>query len=390
MFKINYKGRERIVDEEADLERRIGARYLVRADIANFFPSIYSHSIPWALHGHDKAKSERSILCEGNLLDKVTRNTRDGQTNGLLIGPHTSNVMAELVLARIDRELVKCHGRYKRHIDDYEYAAKTYAEAERFVRHLSLLLRQYDLTINDQKTKILPLPIPSEAEWKRELNALWSLEHQKAVRYHTVRRFMDLALTLAQREGDYAILNYAIKMVRPGLKQRTRRLFVEEVVHLTLLYPYLASILDEYVFVRHHYAGIEKAIATLARALLKLGVERIQTDAIVHALHFMLKYDLKWDGREVEDTLGEVVDIGDCLSQVLAREYARRHRMTRIRNRVRRGTDRIKELGRREGDRQWLLVYQVWREKTLREQGQEFLADLKKQRFAFLRLVQVR
>ena len=223
VFKINYKGRERIVDEEADLERRIGARYLVRADIANFFPSIYSHSIPWALHGHDKAKSERSILCEGNLLDKVTRNTRDGQTNGLLIGPHTSNVMAELVLARIDRELVKCHGRYKRHIDDYEYAAKTYAEAERFVRHLSLLLRQYDLTINDQKTKILPLPIPSEAEWKRELNALWSLEHQKAVRYHTVRRFMDLALTLAQREGDYAILNYAIKMVRPGLKQRTRR-----------------------------------------------------------------------------------------------------------------------------------------------------------------------
>ena len=32
-------------------QRSVGARYLLKTDIARFYPSVYSHSIPWALHG---------------------------------------------------------------------------------------------------------------------------------------------------------------------------------------------------------------------------------------------------------------------------------------------------------------------------------------------------
>ena len=145
LFRMNYKGRERLEDEEKDLRGMMGARYMVRADIANCFPSIYTHSIPWALHSRSKAKKNRSLVLEGNLLDRVTRDTRDGQTNGLLIGPHASNVLSEIVLTDIDRRLVASHGRYSRHIDDYEYPARTYEEAERFVRNLGIQLREYEL-----------------------------------------------------------------------------------------------------------------------------------------------------------------------------------------------------------------------------------------------------
>ena len=37
----------------------IGKRYQVKADISNFFPSIYTHSIPWALIGKKLSKENK-------------------------------------------------------------------------------------------------------------------------------------------------------------------------------------------------------------------------------------------------------------------------------------------------------------------------------------------
>ena len=60
--------------------------------------------------------------------------------------------------------------------------------------------------------------------------------------------------------------------------------------------------------------------------------------------------------------------------------------MKSVQDRVRRRTDKLKGLERRESDRYWLLIYQVWQEGTLRGNGQEFLAQLKGRKFAFLNL----
>lgn len=49
IFKMNYKGAERFAVEEADVEMQMGAQFVVKADISKCFPSIYTHSIPWAL-----------------------------------------------------------------------------------------------------------------------------------------------------------------------------------------------------------------------------------------------------------------------------------------------------------------------------------------------------
>ena len=105
VFIMNYKGPWRFQNEESDMAEMIGSRYQVRADISSCFPTIYTHSIPWALHGRNRAKRNRSLLLPGNLLDFVSQNVRDGQTNGLLIGPHTSNVLSEVVLTSVDYAL---------------------------------------------------------------------------------------------------------------------------------------------------------------------------------------------------------------------------------------------------------------------------------------------
>ena len=49
---------------------RAGMRYVLKVDIQNFYPSIYTHSIPWALHGKAVAKSNQfnTAPCSAHLV----------------------------------------------------------------------------------------------------------------------------------------------------------------------------------------------------------------------------------------------------------------------------------------------------------------------------------
>ena len=92
-------------------ERRsveLSARYpfILKTDIANCYPSIYTHSISWALHGKDiakKQKTKKDLL--GNLIDLHLRAMNFGQTNGIRQGSVLMDVVAEIVLGYADLEL---------------------------------------------------------------------------------------------------------------------------------------------------------------------------------------------------------------------------------------------------------------------------------------------
>jgi hypothetical protein len=231
IFEMNYKGDERYQLEEKEIEWMAGAQFLVKADIASCFPSIYTHAIPWALHQKTDAKKASNLnALSGNLLDKCTQNIRDKQTNGLLIGPHTSNIISEIVLTRIDAELQKKgYQKLKRYIDDYEFYADTYEQAEKFIKDLGLCLRAYEMSINDKKTHILDLPRPSAENWVLVLNR-FAFQSDGEVKFSTVRSFLDLALECSQEAGKSTPLNYAIKTLAGNdgprrLNIRAKRLY---------------------------------------------------------------------------------------------------------------------------------------------------------------------
>ena len=78
--------------------------------MTSFFPTIYTHTIPWALHTKpvakaNKGKGKKSPQLLGNLLDIRCMSLQDGQTIGLPIGPDTSHILAELIRVAIDLEL---------------------------------------------------------------------------------------------------------------------------------------------------------------------------------------------------------------------------------------------------------------------------------------------
>jgi len=81
--------------------RFIGGRYFLRTDISQFYPSIYTHSIPWAMHGKNHAKANIGRT-QGDLIDKAFRQQQDGQTVGVPIGPDSSLTVAEVILSTID------------------------------------------------------------------------------------------------------------------------------------------------------------------------------------------------------------------------------------------------------------------------------------------------
>ncbi len=385
VFKMNYRGDDRAINQETDIRNNMGAQYVVKTDISGFFPSIYTHSIPWALHGRDNSKRDRKIsTLPGNLLDQVTQGTRDRQTNGILIGPHASNVISEIILTKIDQQMIdEGFWKYSRYIDDYTFYAKDYIQAEEFLRKLGMQLREYELTLNERKTKILPLPLPIEEDWVRELNSFkWSIKGE-VIRFDQVSSLLDHALNLAAGAEDNAVLNYAIKMVPARLNDRAQYLFAQRAVNLALLYPYLAPLLGEHVFDKHSYIGIEGVIRYFIEELLSIGVQRIQSDAIAHALYYSLRYEFRLSN--LRDHLEEIIEIDDCISLVLLLEYARCNRELEIQDKIRERADKLKGMDQRERDRFGLLIYELWSDTDLKDEGQLFLAELKRKGFRFLK-----
>ena len=290
---MNYKGPERLSVEEQDLSFMAGAQHIVHADISTCFPSMYAHSIPWALHGRNVAKKSTSLSLAGNLLDKATQSARDSQTNGLLVGPHTSNIISEIILTDIDRDLVqKGYTRLRRHIDDYTYYAKTHEEAHGFVRDLEISLRKYELMLNGKKTEIRSLPQPIEVDWRRDLHALSYPLNARSVAFRPVRALIDIALKHAQHSDNSAILNYAIKMVPDRLNGRAKRLFTQYVLNLTIAYPYLAPLAGEHVIDKHYFSGIEDYIEEFIKQLIHVGIQKVYPEAVGYAL--LLRHQVQY------------------------------------------------------------------------------------------------
>lgn len=157
--------------------KSLGATYLLKTDIKEYYSSIYSHSIPWALHGKEYSKNNRKDNNLGNKLDLLIRNLRDGQTNGIPIGPSASVIISEIIGTSIDKELqdmtqdIEIIDKF-RYIDDYYFFFKTRSDAEVALSKFEKICRNYELEINAKKTKIDILPIPLEAKWISEINNL--------------------------------------------------------------------------------------------------------------------------------------------------------------------------------------------------------------------------
>lgn len=149
----------------------------IAADIRAFFHSIYTHSIPWAIHGKSwaKGRGNRGVEHLGNLLDLLSRNLQDGQTIGLPVGPDTSRLLAEVVASAIDNEL-KLHlgvsaKDASRYIDDYTISSASGQTGEMMVAALRQSAAKFELELNNDKTSLMSTSARQDAGWKQAIRA---------------------------------------------------------------------------------------------------------------------------------------------------------------------------------------------------------------------------
>jgi hypothetical protein len=199
---------------------RSKAKYILKADIARFFPSIYTHCIPWALLGKNNAKQmhANSTLRQTwqDKFDVYSRNIMNNQTVGIPIGTDISRIIAEIILGEIDSQLEKKFNKLKgiRFIDDYEFALESYAEAENVLSYLQSLLNEYELALNPTKTKIVQLPALIEPIWISRLRTYNFRDSNDVAQKSDLIAYFDLVFDFINKSPDEGIMKYSIARLR--------------------------------------------------------------------------------------------------------------------------------------------------------------------------------
>ena len=193
------------------LKLRLTAKFVAKADISSFYSSIYTHSIPWALVGLQAAKrSDRKQWFDE--IDQAFQAAKRKETNGVAIGPATSNIAGEIILFRIDDHLRGKGYRFYRYIDDYTAYAQTQQEAELFIHDLAQQLAKYKLSLNMKKCSIQSLPQTENEKWVIELQSI-SATMPRNLSPSQVAQFIDQVIIVAQRYNTQAAYKYAASIL---------------------------------------------------------------------------------------------------------------------------------------------------------------------------------
>ena len=132
--------------------------HILQTDVVDCYGSLYTHSIPWAIHGIEESKAKRSDnSLMGDKIDDYIRAGRYGQTNGIAQGSVLMDFIAELVLGFVDEQISLELGastdfRILRYRDDYRIFANSDDRVEEILKVVSQKLMSVGMKLGVSKT----------------------------------------------------------------------------------------------------------------------------------------------------------------------------------------------------------------------------------------------
>ncbi|MGG1201183.1 RNA-directed DNA polymerase [Bacillus inaquosorum] len=193
-----------------------GYRYGLKTDISRFFSTIYTHSIPWAIHGKAFSKKNQKVTDGfGNLLDTRVRDTQDKQTLGLPIGPDTSYIISEILGSAIDCEIYsELNANGIRYTDDFYFFFNSLSEAEEALTKIQKILKHFELEINPEKTEIYSVPEPLESNWVSELRTHHIYNENPYKQKTLLISFFSKAFNYSKQYPNNSVLKYALARIK--------------------------------------------------------------------------------------------------------------------------------------------------------------------------------
>lgn len=356
LFEMNHHYLDKDWDLIEEIQKiPIRNKYRVDADISSCFPSIYSHVLSWSLVGKEEAKRNKNDKSKWyNGLDQNTRNIKNGETNGMLIGPHSSNLLSEIVLCCIDNDLSDKY-QYIRNIDDYACYVETEDDAEHFLLDLNDSLKNYELSLNTKKTKITRLPLNSDSDWVSSLNSFFigdihTDDNKIVFKKQRLRAYLDLSINLANKTENCAVYTYAIKTIaNTYLGKAAKEYYIDLIHQLLCQYPYLVHWMEEFIF--DVFEITREKIKIISEDLYRVGIKRHVYEACTFSLYWSLKYDFSLELNYVEES----IDSTDCLFMLLSFLKAKRSRNIEAEGKLKNKAKSLLD----EIDKYWVFIYEV-------------------------------
>lgn len=367
------------VAEDQDPLSDFGMGYLLKTDITSFYPSVYSHALPWAFVGHATAKLPANQRARNwyNNVDRGVRICQRRETKGLPIGPGTSSILAEALLFPVDAAL-RSKYRFTRYIDDYTVFLPDRKACDQFLLDLSRELERYALSLNLRKTKVIELPVPRREAWVTEISFLLGAPPQpnegttiqRGPDLRQIRAILDRALELSKDFPDGSVMKYTLSALidrfpkESGLSavdSAEERFIEDSLFRFSFFFPTIIPIIQRWL---QHYPSLDPRVEDRVEArLLKLldrSFELGQSDNIVWCLHYLLQL-----GRTGQQEIAaRCIASGDPIVVAMGYYYSKRMGMPLRRFRA---WVRAVAAKRRKGnisdydlDQFWLPLYQLY------------------------------
>lgn len=243
------------------IETALGYNYRLKLDIANCYNSIYTHSIAWAICGKAQAKEylrtkqpqeikEKYALADK--LDAFVRYQKNNETNGILVGPFTSRIFSEIILAAIDKQLVSEGYQFRRYVDDYKFYFRTQTEAQASLPKIERILNEYNLNINSEKIEISRYPFEIISGMSEILEAA----KKKGGVFGVINAASQLYIS-----GEKGAFKYALKFIKsesPCLDDYT--LVISSLINIMILAPKCGRYVVAYL--KKHMSSWRKDVIT--------------------------------------------------------------------------------------------------------------------------------
>lgn len=300
-------------------ELRSAGRFLLKADISRFFPSIYTHSIPWAIMSKANAKTAHALNKLKNTwpdkLDKCSQRINNNQTVGIPIGPDTSRLLAEVLLSTIDVQVAdKFHDLHgMRYIDDYEFVFATRSEAEEVLSYLQHLLSDFELALNANKTAILELPDYLDSPWTSKIRVFVFRHDGVTTQKYDLTGYFDMVFDFFKHFPEEGLLKYAIARLQSEEIDPQNWPFFESILcHCVLIEPAcIPQVCDQITYYSAQSFPITKDL--WSDCLNRIVLERVplgQSSEAAWAMWLMKLLDIKLSAKSAKA-------VGDCEDSVV-------------------------------------------------------------------------
>ncbi|EPH13173.1 RNA-directed DNA polymerase [Myroides odoratimimus] len=290
--------------------------YEVKTDISRFYGTIYTHSIPWLVHTKPVAKANKTdYTLIGNVLDRDLRNCNSGQTVGIPIGPDTSLIVAEVITCMIDIQIQNKLKSVKafRFIDDYYLYCDNYADAEKAFKFIQALLTEFQLDINEEKTKISRAPFSFDSRWSIELG---SFNIRKTVRTQRIdiERFVSLSLQHSDENPKDSVLLFSIQVLKYlELFDENWETYEALILKIGIVEPRSLPVVTE--ILASNITRVNKSkIKVIIEKLIKLHLPKGHNFEVSWALWMCVEFDIKIKNKMAE----QIFASNDILSKLIA------------------------------------------------------------------------